>query len=133
MYILFHHYLLKNVGLESSSDQSPIFFREGDGVDIVRELVDFLENFFNDSHIANTHKRTIFELLENQMPYLVSGVFSLCSLFSLFYCSFQEYPIFWSSHRKSSLKKAFLKISQNSQEKTSARVSFLIHLQSSGL
>ena len=34
-----------------------------------------------------------------------------------------------SSHRKCSRKKVFLKISQNSQEKTCARVSFLVRLQ----
>ena len=35
--------------------------------------------------------------------------------------------------RRCSLKKVFLKISQNSQENTCARVSFLIKLQASGL
>ena len=35
--------------------------------------------------------------------------------------------------QKSSLKKVFLEISQNSQENTVARVSFLIKLQASGL
>ena len=34
-----------------------------------------------------------------------------------------------SSHQRCSVKKAFLKILQNSQENTSARVSFLINLQ----
>ena len=38
-----------------------------------------------------------------------------------------------STHQRSSLKKVFLKISQNSLENTCARVSFLIRLQSSGL
>ena len=37
---------------------------------------------------------------------------------------------YWSSHRRCSVKKkVFLEISQNSQEKTSARDSFLIKLQ----
>ena len=38
-----------------------------------------------------------------------------------------------SSHQKCSVRKVFLKISQNSQENTCARVSFLIKLQVSGL
>ena len=38
-----------------------------------------------------------------------------------------------SSHRKCSIKKVFLKISQNSQKKTYARVSSLIKLQAWGL
>ena len=38
-----------------------------------------------------------------------------------------------SRHRRSSAKKVFLKISQNSQENTCARVSFLIKLQDLGL
>ena len=38
-----------------------------------------------------------------------------------------------SSHRRCSIKKVFLRISQNSQEKTCARVSFLIKLQGSCL
>ena len=37
-----------------------------------------------------------------------------------------------SSHRSCSVKKVLLEISQNSQEKTCARVSFLIKLQASG-
>ena len=37
-----------------------------------------------------------------------------------------------SSHRRCSLKKVFLEISQNSQENTCARVSFLMKLQASG-
>ena len=35
--------------------------------------------------------------------------------------------------RKCSVKKVFLEVSQNSQENTSARVSFLIKLQASGI
>ena len=35
--------------------------------------------------------------------------------------------------QRCSVKKAFLEISQNSQEKTCARVSFLINMQASGL
>ena len=38
------------------------------------------------------------------------------------------YFVFRSSHRRCSLKKVFLEISQNSQENTYARVSFLINL-----
>ena len=38
-----------------------------------------------------------------------------------------------SSHQNSSVKKVFLEISQNSQQNTRARVSFLIKLQASGL
>ena len=41
--------------------------------------------------------------------------------------------IFRSSHRRCSVKKVFLEISQNSQENTCARVTFLIKLQVSGL
>ena len=37
-----------------------------------------------------------------------------------------------SSHQRCSVKKVFLEISQNSQENTCARVSFLIKLQASG-
>ena len=37
-----------------------------------------------------------------------------------------------SSHRKCSIKKVFLEISQNSQENTCARVSFLMKFQASG-
>ena len=44
-----------------------------------------------------------------------------------------EVNCFRSSHRRCSVKKVFLKISQNSQENTCARVSFLIKLQASGL
>ena len=36
-------------------------------------------------------------------------------------------------NRKCSVKKVFLKISQNSQENTCARISFLIKLQVSGV
>ena len=38
-----------------------------------------------------------------------------------------------SSHQRYSVKMVFLEISQNSQENTSARVSFLIKLQAVGL
>ena len=38
-----------------------------------------------------------------------------------------------SSQRRCSVKKVFLKISQNSKENTCARVSFLLKLQTSGL
>ena len=38
-----------------------------------------------------------------------------------------------SSHRRCSVQKVFLEISQNSQENTCVRVSFLIKLQASGL
>ena len=38
-----------------------------------------------------------------------------------------------STHRRCSIKKVFLKISQNSQGNTCARISFLIKLQESGL
>ena len=41
--------------------------------------------------------------------------------------------IYRSCHRPCSVKKVFLEISQNSQEKTCARVFFLIKLQTSGL
>ena len=41
--------------------------------------------------------------------------------------------MFRCSHRRCSVKKVFLEISQNSQENTCARVSFLIKLQASGL
>ena len=41
--------------------------------------------------------------------------------------------IFRSSYRRCSVEKLFLEISQNSQENTYARVSFLIKLQDSGL
>ena len=37
-----------------------------------------------------------------------------------------------SSHRKCSIKNVFLEISQNSQENTCARISFLIKFQASG-
>ena len=40
-----------------------------------------------------------------------------------------EVDCFRSSHRRCSVKKVFLKISQNSQENTCDRVSFLIKLQ----
>ena len=39
----------------------------------------------------------------------------------------------WSSHLRSSIKKVFLKISQNSQENTCVGVSILINLHASGL
>ena len=39
----------------------------------------------------------------------------------------------WSSHQRCSIKKVFLKFSQNSQENTCAGVSFLIKLQALGL
>ena len=42
------------------------------------------------------------------------------------------YPNVRSSHRSSSVKKVFLKVSQNSQKNTCARASFLIKLRNSG-
>ena len=50
----------------------------------------------------------------------------------LFHMCSERYPgRIRSSHRRCSIKKVFLKISQNSQEKTCAKVSLLIKLQAS--
>ena len=48
---------------------------------------------------------------------------------SFIYCFQIESPSYRSSHQRCSLKKVSLKISQNSQENTCARVSSLIKLQ----
>ena len=45
----------------------------------------------------------------------------------------EEVVSFRSSHQRCSVKKVFLEISQNSQENTCVRVSFLIKLQASSL
>ena len=44
--------------------------------------------------------------------------------------SCQSWNFYKSNHRRCSIKKLFLKISQNSQENTCARVSFLVKLES---
>ena len=49
-------------------------------------------------------------------------------LVSIFIFCFKS-GLFRNSHRRCSVEKVFLEISQNSQENTSARVSFLIKLQ----
>ena len=52
------------------------------------------------------------------------------------FCEKVFWKVLWnsrSSHRRCSIKKVFLRIPQNSQEITCARVSFLIKFQASGL
>ena len=49
------------------------------------------------------------------------------------WCAEQNFGVSSSEGRSCSVKKVFLEISQNSQENTCARVSFLIKLQASGI
>ena len=52
-------------------------------------------------------------------------------IFAIVICLLRNYLNFRSSHRRCSVKKVFLEISQNSKENTLVRVAFLIKLQAS--
>ena len=50
-----------------------------------------------------------------------------------YFLIFKCFLVFWSDHRRSSIKNLLLKVSQNSQENTCIPASFLIKLQTWGL
>ena len=89
-----------------------------------RELLSVL--FTNAKRVIVSLKHSEYVLAGNTKTFCISIIFRTWDFGG---SNFEDFVIWRSSHREYSIKKLFLKILQNSQESTFARVSFLIKLQ----
>ena len=106
-----------------------------------------LEKFLRTPFLQNTSGRLLLHR-ETKIAFRLKALFFLKNIFCLYFSPIAKlWPrkkvifkvfVFWkysktltfkSSHQRCSMKKVFLEISQNSQENTCARASFLIKLQ----
>ena len=111
----------------------------------ILKLISFLENFLKNSVFSNIlwkqfifvafhHLRIIWDSSPISWVKFLLEIYKFCEMCSLNGSVFRilstiYHGTFRKTHRRCSVKKDILKISQNSQENTCARVSFLIKLQ----